>query len=48
MFGSDILFAPITKQGQVLRKVYLPEGSWILTKDGCVYTGGQEYEVTPS
>ena len=46
MFGSDILFAPITKQGQVLRKVYLPEGSWILTKDGRVYTGGQEYEVT--
>lgn len=46
LFGSDILFAPITKQGQTVRKVYLPVGSWILTKDGSRYAGGREYEVT--
>lgn len=28
MFGEDILFAPITEQGQVSRQVYLPEGRW--------------------
>ena len=26
MFGEDILFAPITEQGCISRKVYLPEG----------------------
>lgn len=40
MFGDDILFAPITVQGQTERKVYLPEGSWVLTKDRKVYAGG--------
>ena len=40
-FGSDILFAPILEKGQTQRKVYLPEGSWQLTKDGRVYRGGQ-------
>lgn len=34
MFGPDILFAPIYRQGQTARCVYLPEGKWILTKDG--------------
>lgn len=28
MFGGDILFAPITAQGQTEREVYLPKGSW--------------------
>ena len=32
-FGEDILFAPISVQGQTQRRVYLPEGNWILTKD---------------
>lgn len=40
MFGSDILFAPIIRRGQTSRKVYLPEGTWILTRDGRRYTGG--------
>lgn len=31
MFGEDILFAPITGQGQTKRKVYLPKGQWIDT-----------------
>ncbi|MCR5208518.1 MAG: hypothetical protein K6C14_08595 [Eubacterium sp.] len=40
MFGSDILFAPIVNRGQSEKTVYLPEGSWILTKDGKRYTEG--------
>ena len=38
-FGEDILFAPISAQGQTERKVYLPEGKWILTKDKKKYEG---------
>ncbi len=45
MFGPDILFAPITKQGAVERQVYLPEGKWVLTKDRQVYEGGLEYSI---
>lgn len=41
MFGDDILFAPISVQGQTERKVYLPKGNWILTKDKTTYSGGQ-------
>lgn len=40
MFGDDILFAPIMEQGSTSRTVYLPEGEWILAKDGREYTGG--------
>ena len=43
-FGDDILFAPILDQGQTSRKVYVPEGEWVLTKDGTVYTQGT-YEI---
>jgi alpha-D-xyloside xylohydrolase len=39
-FGEDIIFAPIVKQGQTERKVYVPEGEWILTKDKSHYTQG--------
>lgn len=45
MFGDDILFAPITKQGQIKRRVYLPEGKWVLTKDKMVYAGNCTVEV---
>lgn len=45
MFGPDILFAPIYKQGQVSRKVYLPKGEWILTKNGKYYQGGTWVEI---
>lgn len=41
MFGEDILFAPITSQGQVGRRVYLPEGKWVNVNDHRVYDGGQ-------
>ena len=41
MFGPDILFAPIIRQGETERRVYLPEGKWIRTLDGNVYDGGR-------
>ena len=44
MFGDDIIFAPITEQGQTLKTVYIPDGEWILTKDGSTYTKG-EYTI---
>ena len=40
MFGSDILFAPIVNRGQKEKTVYLPEGEWLLTKNGKKYTTG--------
>ncbi len=43
MFGEDIIFAPVTEYKQNRKKVYIPEGEWILTNDGEVYTAG-EYE----
>ena len=45
MFGDDILFAPISVQGQTERSVYLPEGSWTLTKDLTVHEGGRRVSV---
>ena len=45
MFGPDILFAPIVKRGQTARKVYLPEGEWVLAKNKKEYRGGQYVEV---
>ncbi len=41
MFGGDILFAPITGQGETQKRVYLPEGEWIRTTDKTVLTGGR-------
>lgn len=45
MFGDDILFAPITTQGQTERSVYLPAGKWVLSKDRSVYEGGRFVNV---
>ncbi len=45
MFGDDIIFAPITKQGATSKEVYLPKGEWVLTKDKKVYQGEQTYEI---
>lgn len=41
MFGEDILFAPIYRQGENERTVYLPEGKWIRTTDKREYDGGR-------
>lgn len=40
MFGEDIIFAPIVNKGQTIKKVYLPKGEWILTKDKKEYSSG--------
>ncbi len=45
MFGDDIIFAPITEQGQTEKTVYIPDGEWILTKDKKRYTKGT-YTIT--
>ena len=39
-FGEDIIFAPILSLGQTSRKVYLPEGEWVLAKNGKTYGAG--------
>ena len=44
VFGDDIIFAPIVERGQTVKKVYVPDGEWILTKDRKVYTKGT-YEI---
>ncbi len=41
MFGPDILFAPIYREGETQRNVYLPEGKWIRTSDKQEYDGGR-------
>ncbi len=45
MFGDDILFAPVTKQGATEKQVYLPEGEWVLTKNKEIYKGGKSYTI---
>lgn len=44
MFGEDILFAPITAQGQTSREVYLPVGKWIDVNSKKVYDGSCSIE----
>lgn len=39
-FGDDIIFAPIVNKGQTEKEVYIPDGEWILTKEGNTYTKG--------
>ena len=46
LFGDDILFAPVVRQGQRVKEVYLPKGNWILTKDRSVYQGPMWTEVS--
>ena len=46
MFGDDILFAPIARQGQTKRSVYLPEGEWVFARNHETYKGGAWYELT--
>ena len=39
-FGDDIIFAPIVNKGQTEKEVYIPDGEWVLTKDGKTYRKG--------
>lgn len=41
MFGKDILFAPLLNEGQTVREVYLPAGTWIRTTNKTRYNGRQ-------
>ncbi len=41
MFGSEYLVAPIFRLNQFERDVYLPAGTWVDTRDGKQYEGGQ-------
>lgn len=45
LFGDDILFAPIVRQGQTSHRVYLPQGEWVFARDGKEYKGGAWYEI---
>ena len=45
MFGDDILFAPITTQGQTEKDVYLPNGKWIFAGNKQIFDGGQSYRM---
>ena len=40
-FGDDIIFAPIVNKGQTEKTVYIPDGEWVLTKDGKTYSKGR-------
>lgn len=46
LFGDDILFAPVVRQGQTQKDVYLPAGKWISTQDKTIYEGGRFYTVS--
>ena len=39
-FGDDIIFSPIVNKGQTEKQVYIPDGEWILTKNGKTYAKG--------
>ncbi len=39
LLGRKLLVAPVTREGQYLRKLYLPQGSWMDMRDGAVYSG---------
>lgn len=46
MFGEDMLVAPLFKEGQSERRVYLPEGEWVNYFDKSeVYSGGKYYSM---
>ncbi len=46
MFGDDIIFAPVIRQGQTEKNVYLPAGKWIFTQDKSVHEGAGFYTVS--
>lgn len=46
LFGPDLLIAPITRQGQTDKEVYVPKGNWILARNLEVYEGEHTYTIT--
>ena len=45
MFGSDLLVAPLMKEGSTGRKVHLPAGDWIDYQSGKAYRGGAWHDI---
>jgi alpha-glucosidase len=45
LFGSDLLVAPILREGETERAVYLPKGDWYDYWTGKFYTGGTNIHV---
>jgi len=43
--GENLLAAPVTRENQYLKKVYLPRGWWLDWSDETVYEGGQTITV---
>lgn len=39
--GDKLMAAPVTREGQYLKEVYLPRGQWVNWNSGSVYSGGQ-------
>lgn len=44
ILGRELLIAPITEEGQIARRVYLPAGEWTDFFTGKAYPGGQWIE----
>ncbi len=48
LFGRDLLVAPIIREGEISREVYLPAGRWWHLFENRWYDGGQSHEVSAS
>lgn len=48
VLGDHVVIAPVLSEGQKMRQIYLPEGSWRDGRDGTIYTGPKtfNYNVT--
>jgi alpha-glucosidase len=48
MIGRELLVAPVVEKSAEVKKVYLPQGDWILLHGGTKYKGGQwiDFPVT--
>ena len=40
LFGQWLLVSPVVEQGQTMKRIYLPAGTWIDWTSGNTYTGG--------
>jgi alpha-glucosidase len=40
MLGGEVLCAPVVRQGEKLRRVWLPDGSWVHLWTRKTYSGG--------
>lgn len=45
IMGDSILVAPVTKEDNNKRKIYLPKGDWYYFWSNTIYEGGRSYEM---